>query len=176
LTEAYAGADDGPARARASAPGTGPLARAVFALLVIACLAAFLITQRLKHTPTAVQNFKLSTAFSPYPAGHTKQEGISFKLAQAGAVTVTIVDAQGNTVAALVRDLPVARYKQLSLRWNGRRGTARGYRRMLTEAGHVILVPSNEGRIAPLGEYRVRVSLRHGRSVFSPRSFTLVAP
>jgi hypothetical protein len=177
LSDADAGVDGGPADARMWAPGTDPLARAVFALLVIACFAAFLVTQRLKHTPTAVQNFKLTTAFSPYPAGHTKQEGISFKLAEADAVTVSIVDSRGDTVATLVRERAVPRYKQFSLRWNGHRGTAHRYRQIVTESGHAILVPVNAGALAPPGEYRVRVSLRRqDRSLFSPRSFTLVSP
>ena len=120
MSDAAAGVDDGAPTARASAPGTDPLARIVFALLVVACFAAFLITQRLKHTPTAVQDFKLTPFFSPYPSGHVKQAGISFKLADADTVTVTIVDADGNTVATLVRNHPVARYKKFSLRWNGR--------------------------------------------------------
>jgi hypothetical protein len=174
LTEPRAGAGDRPAHARTSAPGSDLLARIVFASLVLACLAAFLVTQRLKHTPTVVQNFKLATAFSPYPTGHTKQESISFKLAQADAATVTIVDSHGDTVATLVHDRPLPRYKQFSLRWNGRRGTARRYRQIVTAAGHAILVPVNQGKLAPPGEYRVRVSLRRqGRSLLSPRVFTL---
>jgi len=177
LTEAPGGVEDGAAPARASTPGTDPLARLVFALVVIACFAAFLITQRLKHTPTAVQDFKLGTSFSPYPAGNTKLEAISFKLAQADAVTVTIIDAKGNTVATLVRDYPAPRYKQLSLRWDGRRGTARRYGHLMTPNGRTLLVPQNPGRIAPPGEYRVRVSLRHrSLPVLSPRSFALVKP
>ncbi len=155
--------------------GHDPLARAVFALLVLACFAAFFITQRLKHTPTAVQDFKLTPRFSPTPAGHIKQEGISFKLAQADGVTVTVIDSNGATVATLVRDHAVARYKQFSLRWNGRRGIARGYAQTSTPSGRTILVPRNRGKLAPPGEYRVRVSLRHrSQPVLSPRSFTLV--
>jgi hypothetical protein len=133
---------------------TDPLARAVFALLVLGCFAAFFVTQRLKHTPTAVQRFQLTPVFSPTPTGHIKEELISFKLAKGDEVTVTIVDSAENTVATLVRDRPVVRYKQFSLRWNGVTGT---------------------GRPASAGEYRVRVDLREQhRSVFSPRSFTLV--
>ncbi len=133
---------------------TDPLARAVFALLVLACFAAFFITQRLKHTPTAVQRFQLTPFFSPTPAGHIKEEHVSFKLSRADDVTVTIVNSAGNTVATLVRNRPVPRYKQFSLRWTG------------VTAG---------GQPAPAGEYRVRVSLREQhRSVFSPRNFTLV--
>jgi hypothetical protein len=177
LTEAAGGVDDGPADARASAPGTDPLVRIVFALLVIACAAAFLLTQRIKHTPTAIQNFKLATAFSPYAAGRSKQESISFKLAKADAVTVTIVNSRGDTVATLIRDHPVERYKQLSLRWNGHYGAARRYRQILTPSGHVIVVPVNRGKLAAAGEYRVHVALRdQDRGLYSPRSFTLVRP
>ena len=39
------------------------LARVVFAVLVVACFVAFALTQRLKHTPTPVQNFERTTAF-----------------------------------------------------------------------------------------------------------------
>ena len=140
------------------ASGGGPavdrLAQVVFALLVLACFAAFFITQRLKHTPTAVQRFQLTPRFSPTPAGHIKEEHLSFKLSHADLVTVTIVSSAGDTVATLARDRPVSRYKQFKLRWNG-----------LTAAG----------RPAPAGEYRVHLGLREQhRSLFSPRNFTLV--
>jgi hypothetical protein len=177
LTEAAAAPDDGRVGARASAPGGEPLARIVFAALVVACFAAFLITQRLKHTPTAVHSYMLAYAFSPYPAGQPNLEAIAFELAHTEPVTVTIVDADGNTVATLVRNYPLLRYKQFSLRWNGRRGTARGYGHLVTPAGRRILVPRTAGRIAPPGEYRVGVSLRdRGQQVLLPRSFALVKP
>ena len=147
----------------------------MFALLVLACFAAFFLTQRLKHTPTAVQRFELTPRFSPSASGPIDQERISFKLAKADEVTVTIIDAQGSVVATLVRDHRLPRYKQFSLRWNGRRGSARSYSLIATPLGHTSLLPSNEGSLAPPGEYRVRVSLREqARSVLSPRSFTLV--
>jgi hypothetical protein len=157
------------------APGSDPLARTVFALLVLACLAAFLITQHVKHTPTVVQEFRLTPFFAPYPGGHLKQASISFKLEHAEAATVTIVDAAGDTVATLVREHPVARYKIFSLVWNGRQGVARRERLTHTPHGLPVIVPINEGRLAPAGEYRVRVALSRHRSVFSPQSFTLVA-
>jgi hypothetical protein len=152
-----------------------PLARVVFAVLVIACFAAFFVTQRLKHTPTAVQKFKLQTSFSPYgPPGHD-QEQFSFKLATADEVTVTIIDVGGSTVATLLVDHPVVRYKQFTLRWNGRRGTAHGYAQLTSPGGRAILVPRTRGAIAAPGEYRVEVGLRkQGHSVTSPHSFTLV--
>ncbi len=153
------------------------LAQIVFALLVIACFAAFIVTQRLKHTPTPVQHFQLTPRFSPTPGGHIKQERISFKLARADEVTVTILDAAGDTVATLVRDRPVARYKQLSLRWNGRGGEPHGYTVVRAPDGTTTVTPRNTGSAAPAGEYRVRVALREQhRTVPGPRAFTLVRP
>jgi hypothetical protein len=151
------------------------LPQVVFALLVLACFAAFLITQRLKHTPTVVQRFELTPSFSPTSTGPAQEEHISFKLANADEATVTIVNSAGDAVATLVRDRSVPRYKQFSLRWNGRMGTARRYATLQLADGHTILLARNEGRIAPAGEYRIRVSLRtQGRTVLSPRSFALV--
>jgi hypothetical protein len=153
------------------------LARIVFALLVLACFAAFIITQRLKHTPTAVQDFKLTPFFSPTPAGHIKAERISFKLAAADSVTVTILDSGEHPVATLARDRPVARYKQFALRWNGRLGPAPSSAAVVEPGGKTIVTPLNTGRPAPAGEYRVRVYLvNQRRTVLSPSTFTLVRP
>ena len=177
MTEAAAAPDDGRAGARASAPGGQPLARIVFAALVVACFAAFLITQRLKHTPTAVHSYMLAYSFSPYAADQSKLEAIAFELANTEPVTVTIVDSNGNTVATLVRNYPLLRYKQFSLRWNGQRGTARSYGQLVTPGGRRILLPQTAGGLAPPGEYRVGVSLRdRGQQVLLPRSFALVKP
>jgi hypothetical protein len=154
---------------------TDPLARAVFALLVVACFAAFFVTQRLKHTPTVIQRFELTPRFSPSPRGHLKHAAISFKLTRADEVTVMIIDSAGSVVATLVRDRPVPRYKQFSLRWNGRRGTAHRFGTLTSEAGRTILVPVTVGRLAPPGEYHVRVVLRKQQRTVNPqRSFTLV--
>jgi hypothetical protein len=157
-------------------PGGDPLARIVFALLVVACFAAFLITQRLKHTPTSVQDFDLTPFFSPYPSGHLKEAAISFKLEHAETVTVTIIDTAGDTVATLVRDQPLARYKQFSLRWNGHRGAARAYEHTHSPHGLSILIPVTDGALAAPGEYRVRLALAHHSPVLSPQDLTLVAP
>jgi hypothetical protein len=151
--------------------------RSVFALLVLACLGAFFVTQRLKHTPTPVQQFKRTPRFSPYPAGHNKLEQISFKLDRAETITVAILDSTGTTVATLLDGYRVARYKQFSLRWNGHRGRAHGHRLGKTPAGHTFLVPRNRGPLAPPGDYRVRITLSgQGRTVESPWTFTLVGP
>ena len=169
-----AGPPAGGAREASSRGRPDSLAAIVFAALVAACLIAFFLTQRLKHRPTSVQQFKLTPNFAPAPAGHHKREQISFKLAHAERATVAIIDAGGNVVATLLRRYPVPRYKQLSLRWNGRRGTARSHRTATAPNGHTYLVPANRGRLAPPGEYRVRLQLSRQREpVLSPRSFTL---
>jgi hypothetical protein len=134
------------------------LARVVFAALVVACFVAFVLTQRLKHTPTPVQEFKMDESFTPahLPAAacrgtvppqsvnsSKRVEYLAFKIAQADEVTVTIVDAANQSVATIVRNLPVERYKPLSLCWNGQLG------------------PTQSGGLAPLGEYHLSVSLRN---------------
>lgn len=157
--------------------GVDRLARVVFALLVLACFAAFILTQRLKHTPTAVQDFKMTPRFSPTPAGHIKAERISFKLAKADTVTVTVVNSRERAVATLVRDRPVSRYRQFALRWNGRSGPPRSGSVTIEPSGKTIVSPVNAGPPAPAGEYRVRVFLRdQDRTVLSPNAFTLVRP
>jgi hypothetical protein len=155
--------------------GSEPLSRVLFALLVVACFVAFFLTQRLKHTPTVVQRFELTSNFSPTPAGRHKQEQISFKLSHAERATVAVIDSDGNVVATLLGDYAVPRYKQLSLRWNGRRGRAHGYRVSQTASGRSYIEPDNTGAPAPNGEYRVRLTLsRQHEPVLSPRSFALV--
>jgi hypothetical protein len=150
------------------------LARVVFAVVVLACFVAFVLTQRLKHTPTAVQNFEADEAFRPTatPAAGcrgrvpltrvnaTKRiEYLSFKPAQAEAVTVEILNPAEQSVARIVRGLPAERYKQLSLCWNGQRG------------------PAESGGLAPAGTYRVQVKLLgSNRTVKSPDTFKLEAP
>jgi len=167
--------DGGEGDGGSSAAGPEPLARIVFVLLVLACFAAFFVTQRLKHTPTVVQRFEMTPSFTPTASGEAAQEAISFKLSRADEVTVAILDANEDVVATLVRDRPVQRYKQFSLRWNGRRGTAHRYRQIYSAHGRAILVPEIDGALAPVGEYRVRVSLRkQGHTVLSPRLFKLV--
>jgi len=134
------------------------LARVVFAVLVVACFVAFVLTQRLKHTPTPVQEFKMDESFTPtrVPAAacrgrvparlvnsSERVEYLAFKIAQADEVTVAIVDAANRKVATIVRDLPVERYKPLSLCWNGQLGA------------------TQSGGLAPPGEYHLSVSLRN---------------
>jgi hypothetical protein len=151
------GAPETAAERHPGEPSVQALTRIVFALLVLASLAAFVITQRLKHTPTPVQRFTLLPVFSPSPLGHNKQELFSFLISRSDRVTVTIVDSNAATVATVAHDLPLRRYTQLRLAWNGRLG------------------PRANGALAPSGEYRVRIALldQH-REIFSPKNFRLI--
>jgi hypothetical protein len=191
LSEAAAGDPGGPAaggsrRARAGglgarrtgAPAADPrLAAAIFAALVLACFMALIVTQRLKHTPTPVERFQMTSKVAPSANGRLGEERIAFKLTKADRVTVSIENSSGEDVATLVTDVPVGRYKTLSLRWNGRRGVARGYKVLRKADGYTTIVPRNTGAIAPTGTYTVRVHLlAQKRSVPSSRSFQLVAP
>ena len=153
------------------------MARIIFALLVIGCFAALLITQRLKHTPTLVQEAKLTRVIAPASNGESREEHIAFKLAKADRVTVVVESSSGEMMATLVRNLPVGRYKTLSLRWNGREGVARGYSVVRKADGYTTLVPHNRGTLAAPGEYSVRVELHNeDRSVPFPHTFKLVGP
>ncbi|HXP99810.1 MAG TPA: hypothetical protein VN845_07065, partial [Solirubrobacteraceae bacterium] len=76
-------------------PASDGLGRIVFALLVVGCFAALLITQRLKHTPTLVQEPKLTPVFAPMSSGKGSEEHIAFKLASADDVTVAIESTGG---------------------------------------------------------------------------------
>jgi hypothetical protein len=149
--------------------------RATFALLVVACFVAFFVTQRLKHTPTIVQRFEMAGRFEPASGVHA-EEAISFRLSHTEKATVTIENSSGDEVATLVRNRRLQRYKQFSLRWNGRTGVARSYTISTAPNGHRVLLPHTTGPLAPAGEYRVRVYLPElNRTVVSPRSFRLIA-
>jgi hypothetical protein len=175
---AQAGARGGALGRRSVDDGSGErLARIVFALLVVGCFAALLITQRLKHTPTLVQEPKLTHVIAPASHGESREEHIAFKLAKADRVTIVVENASDEVVATLVRNLPVGRYKTLSLRWNGRQGEARGHSVLRKADGYTTLIPHNHGALASPGEYSVRVELsREDRSVPFPHTFKLVGP
>jgi hypothetical protein len=153
------------------------LGRVVFALLVVGCFAAFVATQRLKHTPTLVQEIEMNTSFSPGSTGTHRLEAISFKLSNADRVTVTVVNAAERDIATLVADRPVGRYRKLSLRWNGREGSPHGYRVLVSPHGYKSLLPNIAGPFAPAGEYHVRVTLiAQKRTIPLNRDFKSIGP
>jgi hypothetical protein len=134
--------------------GPDPLARVVFGLLVLASFAAFGVIQRLKHTPTVVQDISLSASFVPGSKEANGVERISFKLARADRVTVAVIDSRGDTVRTLARRLAMPAYKRSSFYWNGHEA---------------------HGRRAPAGTYRLRIDLaRQKREILSPAAFELL--
>ncbi len=162
-----------PAAATPPAPGAAPPARIVFAALVVACFAAFAITQHLKHTPSAVQNFRGPHSFDPHAGGVHAVEDLSFRIAKSDDVTVEIIDPSGNVMATLLHNRPLHSYTTLSYQWDGRRGPTTP---PAPAAGtpHDRLMPIDHGSLAPRGEYRVRVHLlQQDRTVPAPESFEL---
>lgn len=155
----------GPRQARTASngadPAVGRLAVALFAALAVASIAAFFVAQRLKHTPTAVQQLKIDPSFYPEGGGVPRLEALSFELERADVVTVEVVGSSGQTVATLARRLPMRAYTTGTFRWNGREGSA--------PAGG-----QPRGAPAPRGEYKVRLLLSRARlELHSPTPFLL---
>jgi flagellar hook assembly protein FlgD len=122
--------------------------------MVLGSFASFAVTQRLKHTPTIVQDIEMSASFTPGSRTHNAVERISFKIAHTDRVRVTVIDSQDNTVRTLARDSELAAYKRAYFYWNGHEA---------------------RGRHAPGGTYRVRIELLgQKREVLSPAAFELV--
>lgn len=134
-------------------PGAYALARAVFALLVLATAAAFFVTQRLKHSPTVVQQVGVIPFLSPRSTNHHLSAKISFKIKRADDVTVTILNEAGDDIATLARDRHLAAYTQWAVRWRGQ---------------------TDAGAVAPDGVYRIRVRLRkQGRTALLAKTIRL---
>ncbi|MCW3066760.1 MAG: hypothetical protein JWN32_3932 [Solirubrobacterales bacterium] len=130
------------------------LPRLAFAALVAATIAAFFVTQRLKHEP-AVLNGKHGTRFlhplnfSPDGNGLQDRLRIQFSLRREDDITVTVVsDKTGDVVKRLASAMHARPYRSIVLHWYG---------------------TTDDGRRAPDGAYRVRVGLRReGRSLTLP--------
>lgn len=141
----------------------GRLGAVVFGALALASFAAFFLAQRLKHTPTAVQQLKFDAAFYPQGGGTPAREPISFEIERRDLVTVRILDASGAPIATLARRRPLGAYKPFHLYWNGRRSASTGG-------------AAPAGPLAAVGEYRVAVSLaRRKVEVRSPSGIELMS-
>jgi flagellar hook assembly protein FlgD len=128
------------------------VARAVFALLVVATGAAFFVTQRLKTSDPVVKRLALQRFFSPNGDGRKETAGISFQLPKGDRVTVDVVDGGGDRVRRLAdgRRLRAGTHR---LSWDGR---------------------ADGGRVPDDATYYVRVVLREqGRAVTGPRGIVL---
>ncbi len=120
------------------------LARAVFAALVVATFGAFFVAQRLKNEPTVIQQFKVRPYVSPNQDGRNETTAFSFKLKQADAVRLDVVDADGDAVRRLA-DVRIPAYTPRRFTWDGR---------------------DDGERIVADGAYRLRITLRdEGRAI-----------
>jgi hypothetical protein len=130
--------------------GSKAWAGLVFALLVLATLAAFAYSQRLKRDPlvldrvtfVAVPRTHLGPphvrAFTPNSDCRFDRERIRFRVTRSDDATVQIVKPGGKLVVTLARDTYLKRYHFFTFYWDGR--------------------SRNDG-IAPPGRYKLRVRL-----------------
>jgi hypothetical protein len=122
----------------------------VFALLVLATVAAFGWAQRLKRDPLVLDRVtfvgvprihpKAPPVLSFTPNGDCRYDEVRvrFRVTQSDAAIVQVVKPGGRVVVTLARDRFLKRYHFFTFRWDGRR---RG------------------GGIAPAGRYKLRVKL-----------------
>jgi FlgD Ig-like domain len=127
--------------------------RAVFAVLVLATLGAFVVTQKLKSAPPLVVRPHISSVFSPAPGARVREARVSFWIVHADDVTISIVDSGGRIVRTLLDGGHVPARVRIARFWNGR---------------------TSSGARAPDGRYRVRVALIHqGRTIDLPQRIAL---
>lgn len=121
----------------------------VFALLVVATVAAFAWAQRLKRDPLVLDKVTLVGEPGPKPKapvpGFTPngdcrfdRERIRFRVTQSDHATVQVVKPGGKVVLTLARDRFLKRYHFFTFYWDGR---------------------DREGAVAPPGRYKLRVKL-----------------
>jgi hypothetical protein len=150
-------------RPRAKAPPRW--AALVFALLVLATLAAFAWSQRLKRDPLVLDRVTFAGAprihpkapavpgFTPNHDCRFDHERIRFRVTQSDYATVQIVKPGGKLIVTLARGQFLKRYHFFTFYWDGR--------------------SRNDG-IAPPGRYKLRVKLRdHDRVLVPPGTIRL---
>ncbi|HYN90382.1 MAG TPA: N,N-dimethylformamidase beta subunit family domain-containing protein [Thermoleophilaceae bacterium] len=119
---------------------TRPLVRAVFAVLVVATVAAFFATQQLKGDFPLVLRFATKPAhFSPNGDDYRDTTEVGFDLSEPASVTFLVVDAAGNEVRRIVGGRRLAGDSKHRFTWDGR---------------------DDGGNLVPDGTYRMRVVRR----------------
>jgi hypothetical protein len=118
------------------------LAAVVFALLVVATVAAFAWSQRLKRDPLVLDRVTFgksgAAAFTPNRDCRQDRVRIRFRVTVSDHGDVQIVKPGGKLVVTLARDVYLKRYHFFTYLWDGR---------------------SREGGRAPPGRYKLRVKL-----------------
>jgi hypothetical protein len=130
----------------------GSAAALVFALLVLATVAAFAWAQRVKRDPLVLDRatfgVERSRSFTPNGDCRFDQIRIRFRMTQSDDATVQVIKPGGRVVITLAREEPLKRYRYFTYYWDGRQ---RG------------------GGIAPPGRYKLRVKLLgEGRTLVTP--------
>lgn len=125
----------------------------VFALLVVATVAAFAYAQRVKRDPLLVDRVKIgpknSNAFMP-PCGRIK---LKFRTTTSNDGTVEVIRPGGEIVAKLARHTFLKRYSYHTFFWDGK---------------------NEDGVVQPPGRYKLRVILEdEGRSLTAPGTIRL---
>jgi len=140
----------------------------VFALLVLATVAAFAWAQRLKRDPLVLDRVTFIAApvihpaappvlgFTPNGDCHYDKMRVRFRMTQSDHATVQVVKPGGKVVITLARDRFLKRYHFFTFYWDGR--------------------SRNDG-IAPPGRYKLRVKLLgEGRVLVPPGAIHLHRP
>ncbi|MEA2374583.1 MAG: hypothetical protein QOD53_1046 [Thermoleophilaceae bacterium] len=136
-----------------AAPANGAARTVVFALLVLATLAAFFVTQRLKTGQPVVKRLALQRYFSPNGDHRKDRASVAFDLPKGDRVTVDVVTRDGERVRRLVDDRELSRGHH-EVTWNGH---------------------ADDGTVPADGTYFVRVTLRRqGRAATGVRGIQLI--
>ncbi len=125
-----------------------PVVRAVFALLVLATIAAFFVTQQLKSEfPLVIRFAAKPKQISPNGDRFRDSTQVGFDLSRPAKVSFSILDSEGNEVRRLFADRQLAGDSHNRFIWNGR---------------------NDDGDVVPDGVYRMRVVRRdEGRIIDS---------
>jgi hypothetical protein len=100
---------------------TRPLVRLVFAVLVVATIAAFFLTQQLKGDFPLVIRFATKPAhFSPNADGYRDTSEIGFDLSEPASVSFMVVDAEGTEVRRIISSRRLAGDAKHRFSWDGR--------------------------------------------------------
>jgi hypothetical protein len=130
------------------------LAQVLFAVLVLATGGAFVLAQRLKQAPKAVEADTLTRVFSPNGDGVNDVARFSIRLRRADDVDVTVLDRKtGRQVRQLINGRHIAANHTVFFTWDGR---------------------TDAGTRAPDAFYKLRITLRNqGRSSIANKRFVL---
>ena len=100
---------------------TRPLVRAVFALLVVATIGAFFLTQQLKGEEPLVLRFATKPAhFSPNADDYRDTTRIGFDISEPASVSFLVIDAEGNEVRRMLDGGRIEGDTKPRFTWDGR--------------------------------------------------------